>query len=92
MVEDADTTDTDVLSVYLDQAKEKILNKRYPFGTELQDVEKQYEYLQLELTIALYNKRGGEGEKEHSENGVGRKYRTPAEILQEIPSMVGLPK
>lgn len=88
---DAELYDTDVLRVYLNQAKEKILNKRYPFGTDLVDVESKYEQLQLELTISLYNQRGAEGEKAHSENSVSRSYRTPSEILEEIPSMVGIP-
>lgn len=83
--------DVVVLRSYLDLAKEKILNKRYPFGTEIKDVEERFENLQCELTIALYNQRGGEGEKSHSENGVSRSWRTVAEILEEIPSMVGLP-
>lgn len=86
-----DACDTEVLSVYLDLAKEKILNKRYPFGTELTEVETRYENLQCELAIALFNQRGGEGENSHSENGVSRNYRTVAQILEEIPSYVGLP-
>ena len=83
--------DLEVVAVYLDLAKSKILNKRYPYGTELTDVEAKYENLQLELTIALYNQRGAEGQDAHSENGVARTWRTESEILEEIPSMVGLP-
>lgn len=83
--------DVVVLRSYLNLAKEKILNKRYPFGTELTEVETKYENLQCELTIALYNQRGGEGESSHSENGVSRSWRTIAEILEEIPSVAGLP-
>ena len=91
MLGEDDIYDVDVFSVYLDLAKEKILNKRYPFGTELTDVEERYENLQCELTIALYNQQGGEGESSHSENGVSRSWRTVAQILEEIPSMVKLP-
>lgn len=80
-----------VLRSYLDLAKDKILNKRYPFGTTLTDVEPRYEKLQCELAIALYNQRGGEGQSSHSENGVARTWRTIAEILEEIPSLAGLP-
>jgi hypothetical protein len=83
--------DEDMISVYLDQAKEKILNKRYLFGTTLEDVEERYEHLQCELAIALINRRGGEGENSHSENGVSHSFRTVAQILEEIPSYVGLP-
>ena len=91
MLDMEDACDLDILSVYLDQAKEKILNKRYPYGDQPEDVDKQYEYLQLELTISLYNQRGAEGQKTHNENGVSRTWRTPNEILAEIPSWVGLP-
>ena len=91
MLGDDEIHDATVLRSYLDLAKEKILNKRYPFGTTLTDVEPRFEYLQCELAIALYNQRGGEGEKNHSENGVSRSWRTVSEILEEIPSYVGLP-
>lgn len=90
--EDGLCIDTEVLCAYLDLAKEKILNKRYPHGTDKTEVDPQYENLQCELTIALYNQMGAEGEKSHSENGVSRSYRTVAEILEEIPSMVGIPQ
>lgn len=90
MLGDENIDDT-VLTVYLSQANEKILNKRFPYGTELTDVEAKYEYLQLELTVCLYNQRGGEGQSSHSENGVNRSWRTESEILEEIPSMIGLP-
>ena len=83
--------DSNTLVVYLDLAKTKVLNKRYPYGTELTEVPTQFENLQLELAVCLYNKRGGEGQETHSENGVSRKWRTESEILEEIPSMVGLP-
>ena len=91
MLGNDDDCDLEVVAVYLDLAKEKILNKRYPFGTDNTDVDSAYENLQLELTISLYNQRGGEGQNSHSENGVSRTWRTPSEILEEIPSMVGLP-
>lgn len=89
--EDSICVDTDVLRVYLNLAKEKILNKRYPFRTDITEVEERFDNLHCELTIALYNQQGGEGEKSHSENGVSRSWRTVAEILEEIPSQVGLP-
>lgn len=76
-------------STYLNLAKEKILNKRFPFGTILQDVPHEYENLQIELAIVLYNQNGVEGQSSHSENGVVRNYKTENEILNEIVSYCG---
>lgn len=76
--------DTDVLSVYLRQAKSFILNKRYPYGSQPNDVEPQYEQLQIELAITLFNERGVEGQKSHNENGVSRSWRTKDEIMAEV--------
>lgn len=79
--------DSDLLSIYLRQATQKIINHRYPFGTEAVDVEPRYEQDLLELAIVLFNERGAEGQKVHSENGVRREWRTEYEILKGIPPM-----
>lgn len=84
--------DSELLTVYLSHAKNKILNHRFPYGTTLQDVESRYEYDLIELAIVLFNERGAEGQNQHSENGVSRKWRTEHEILSSIPRMVGIPK
>ena len=87
-----ESVDTEVLVIYLDLAKQKILNHRFPYGTDLVDVEPRYEQDLLELTIVLYNERGVEGQETHNENGVNRKWRSEQQILKSIPRMVGLPK
>lgn len=87
-----DTIDEDVLVIYLDLAKRKILNHRFPYGTDLTDVEGKYEFDLLELAIVLFNERGVEGQETHNENGVNRKWRSEQQILKSIPRMVGLPK
>lgn len=84
--------DDEVLEIYLNQAKQKILNHRFPYGTQLTDVEPRYEQDLLELAIVLYNERGAEGQETHNENGVNRKWRSEQQILKSIPRMVGLPK
>lgn len=84
--------DDEVLEIYLNQAKQKILNHRFPYGTQLTDVEPRYEQDLLELAIVLYNERGAEGQETHNENGVSRKWRSEQQILKSIPRMVGLPK
>jgi len=73
-----------VLSVYLRQAKQLILNKRFPFGLQPNDVETQYEQLQIELAISLFNLKGAEGQKSHNENGVSRTWRTKEEIMHDV--------
>ncbi len=77
--------------VYLNLAKSKILTHRFPYGTDLKEVEEQYEYQQIELAIVLFNQRGVEGESSHNENGVNRSYKSEAKILASIPKFAGLP-
>lgn len=79
--------DDDLLSIYLRQAIQKILNHRYPFGTSKTDIEPRFEQDLLELTIVLFNQRGAEGQRSHNENGVQRTWRTEYEILKGIPPM-----
>jgi len=74
-----------VLSVYLRQAKQLILNKRFPYGYQpLTEVEPHYEQLQIELAIVLFNERGAEGQKSHNENGVSRTWRSKEEIMYDV--------
>ena len=81
--------DGELLSVYLDLAADKILNRRYPFGAPDDAlVESRWLGVQLEIAVYLFNKRGAEGESLHSENGISRSYGgetdVPAEILMRI--------
>ncbi len=85
-----DITD-EVCQTYLNLSKNKIINHRYPFGTNCADIEPQYEWQLVELAVVLYNQRGVEGQETHNENGVHRKYRTEAQILASIPKFAGLP-
>ena len=73
-----------VLNVYLRQAKQLILNKRFPFGDQPSEVEAKYEQLQIELAISLFNERGAEGQSTHNENGVSRHWRTKEEIMFDV--------
>lgn len=82
-----------VLRVYLNEAKSKILNYRFPHGIpeNITDVEARYEQLQIELAITLYNMRGVEGQSAHNENGTNRSWRSEKEILNEITPKAGFP-
>lgn len=86
--------DENIINVYLDQAKQAILNRLYPFGSEgSEDPElpKRYESLAVRLTVYLCNKRGAEGETQHAESGVTRTYESsdiPESMLYEVTPRV----
>lgn len=67
--------DDATVKVYLDLAKQKILDRLYPFmEQDGKDVPSKYGMLQCELASRLFLRRGGEGEINHEENGVNRSY------------------
>jgi len=69
-----DTSQDALIDYYLDVAKQDILNVRYPFGTDSVSLESRYLPLQVELAVIKYSMRGVEGQTEHEENGIRRKY------------------
>ena len=86
--------DSELYEVYLRQARDKILNKLYPFGRKANDkieVPERYEQLQIELAITLYNMRGVEGQDKHTENSISRSWRSETEILGELTPFASLP-
>lgn len=82
-------TNEDVISIYLEVAKETILNKLYPFVSE-EDKRtwlSKYDLLQCRMAVYLVEKQGAEGETAHNENGVSRTYSSadiPNALLNEI--------
>lgn len=72
MVGDSDSDD--VLFTYLNIAGSKILQRAYPYDSSVTEVPTQYEYLQCEIACYLLNKRGAEGQTQHTENGISRTY------------------
>ena len=83
---DEEATD-ELVAVYLDDAKEAILNRRYPFGApDFADVPKQYENAQCKLAARYFLRRGAEGELIHNEDGVQRHYGSvqDEDILMEV--------
>lgn len=82
-----DETNDDIVQMFLNIAKEKILNRAYPFGTGDEPLPAKYQSLQLEIAIYLLNKRGAEGEVTHNENGVNRSYESasvPESMLSQV--------
>ena len=82
----APDTDTDeVLGATIQLAQSLVLNRLYPFGYEDNTVvPSRYEYLQIELAVELYSKRGAEGQVSHSENGISRSWPEKSRILSQI--------
>ena len=89
-----DDTD-DVLSTYLKLAARKIIARAYPYDKEAAEVPKQYDFLQCEIAAYMLNKRGAEGQKIHSENGITRQYENadvPSSMMNVITPYCGVIK
>lgn len=82
----ADESDAVILA-YLRLAGRKVIGRCYPFRPEETEVPAAYAMNQVEIAVYLLNKRGGEGETSHSENGISRAYEAagvPESMLREI--------
>lgn len=92
MLDPEDTTDDGVLEVYLELAGHKILNKMYQFPEFYEDYEglevpDRYVMAQLNISVYMLNKRGGEGEIQHIENGIHRNWGAsdvPDAMLKDV--------
>ena len=88
-----DTADKALLNRYIMLAEGIVLNRRYPYGApEGATVPKPYENIQLLIALELFSKRGAEGQIEHDENGIGRKYESADvsySLLRRITPVVG---
>lgn len=85
-----DVETEDVLKEVIKEAGVLILNKMHPFGyTAGTVVPERYEYLQLQLAVEIYNKRGAEGQTTHSENGISRSWPEKTRILSLVVPHVG---
>ena len=85
--------DDAVLEDYLEQAKCAILAHRFPYQEWPEEIEPRYIDLQYRCALALYQKRGGQFESSHSENGVSRAWLSediPESLLNEITPFVGV--
>lgn len=78
-----------VLSVYLELAKDAILNQMYPYRTDYTGLEvpDRYTSVQLKVSCYLYLRAGSEGEIQHIENGIHRNYGSadiPKDMLKDV--------
>ena len=86
-------TEQDILSAYLLIAKEIVINKAFPYGDGTEEVPDKYSLTQIQIAEYLLNKRGAEGERVHSENGISRTYDDgdiPPALLRRILPVVGV--
>lgn len=88
MIDDREE-DEEVLSVYLELAAGKILNRMYPYKENYDGLSVPERYAMVQLKVAAYmlNKRGAEGQIQHIENGIHRNYGSadiPDGMLAEI--------
>ncbi len=73
------------------QAKAAILARRYPFQEWPEELESRYLDLQYRCALAIYQKRGGQYEISHGENGVQRSYASediPESLLRQVTPLV----
>lgn len=70
-----DTASDELLLFLLEQSEGIILNRRYPFGApEGITLSAMHEQIQMRMAVELFSKMGAEGQTEHAENGITRKW------------------
>lgn len=70
-----DTASDELLKYLLEQSEGIILNRRYPFGApEGVTLSAMHEQIQMRMAVELFSKMGAEGQTEHAENGITRKW------------------
>ncbi len=85
----------ELLNELLNRAKTSILRKLYPYDSTITVLPLRYEDMQIDIAIYLFNKRGAEGQTQHTVNGISRTYESggiPNSMLSDIIPMVGVPK
>ena len=97
LTNESDLTD-ELVTVYLSKAEKAIRNRMYPFSLPKDDngdeipfeVPEKYEMLQCELATRYLQRRGGEGEITHNENGINRTYGSvnDSDLLQEVMQVI----
>lgn len=98
MVEDlvADERFNGLIPHYLDVAKESVVSHLYPYQPDADwtNVPEKYHARTCEIAVYLVNKRGAEGEIQHTENGINRTYETaaiPKGYFAGMVPFVGIP-
>lgn len=84
-----DTSEDNLLNLYLDDAKDTILELAH-----LKELPESLLSTQTELAIIYYNKEGIEGQTSHSEGGISRSFEEgiPESIMKKIRANRRLPR
>ncbi|MDD3840764.1 MAG: phage head-tail connector protein [Clostridia bacterium] len=84
-----DISQDDLLNLYLEDAKDTILEM-----THLSELSVSLLGVQVELAIIYYNKQGIEGQTSHSEGGISRSFEEgiPESIMKKIRACRRLPR
>lgn len=86
------TVTEDLVSDYLTLAADKIIQRVWPFGGAPAEFPPRYDLIQVQLTVRLIARRGGEGEISHTESGISRGYDSvdDEDILRQLTPCVGV--
>ena len=79
----------------LESAKSQVTARLFPFASDATwlDVPEKYHMITCEIVVYLINRRGSEGETQHSESGVLRSYESagiPDTYLRVLTPMAGV--
>lgn len=82
----------DAILAYLALSADKIRARVWPFGGAPDVLPSRYDLIQVQLTVRMIARMGGEGEISHSENGISRAYDSvdDLDILQQLVPNVGV--
>lgn len=86
--------DNDTAASLLEEAKWIVLNRRYPFGGEPDDVPARYCNVQVQIAAELCNRMGTYGQTNHTEDGTQRIWETGTvspSLLKQIVPLCGVP-
>lgn len=92
MLDSGDTTPDEIANTYLDAAEQAVINLAYPFGDGSEVMPEKYDYEQIQIAVYFLNKRGAEGEIEHTEGGTSRTFETadiPVHLRCRITPVTG---
>ena len=92
MLDSGDETTDETANAYLLAAEKAVINLTYPFGDGTEVMPEKYDYEQIEIALYMLNKRGAEGETEHTEGGTTRIFETadiPVSLRARITSYAG---
>lgn len=92
-----DERDKALVPAYLPMAKSKVMGWLWPFekSPDWADVPEKHHPATAEICAYLIDKRGGEGEVRHVENGTTREWESgsvPLSMLENMTPFAGVPE